>query len=94
MKFVKNREILRIRCRSGSGGAAKLKNVKITCSKCCKESIFQFSAKSDNIYYAYLQSGQNHTLIPPPLQSIVPEVLIFLVEIDFENYYNFVVHLS
>ena len=67
MKFVKNREILRIRCRSGSGGAAKLKNVKITCSKCCKESIFQFSAKSDNIYYAYLQSGQNHTLIPPPL---------------------------
>ena len=70
MKFVKNREILRIRCRSGSGGAAKLKNVKITCSKCCKESIFQFSAKSDNIYYAYLQSGQNHTLIPPPLSIL------------------------
>ena len=30
--------------------------------------MFQFSAKSDNIYYAYLQSGQNHTLIPPPLE--------------------------
>ena len=68
---MKNREILRIRCRSGSGGAAKLKNVKITCSKCCKESTFQFSAKSDNIYYAYLQSGQNHTLIPPPLGAEV-----------------------
>ena len=76
MKFVKNREILRIRCRSGSGGAAKLKNVKITCSKCCKESIFQFLAKSDNIYYAYLQSCQNHTLIPPPLYWIDIALLI------------------
>ena len=30
--------------------------------------MFQFWAKSDNIYYVYLQSGQNHTLIPPPLE--------------------------
>ena len=30
-----------------------------------EEFIFQFSAKSDNIYYVYLQSSQNPSLIPP-----------------------------
>ena len=52
-KFLKNRSILRIRCRSGSGGAGKLKKNLNRCSKCSKESIFQFSAKSTNFYYPY-----------------------------------------
>ena len=36
-------------------------------SICSEELIFQFSAKSDNIYYVFPQNRQNHSLILPPL---------------------------
>ena len=52
-KFYEITYCLHIRCRYGSGDAAKLKTIKKKSSICSKECRFQFSAKSDNIYYPH-----------------------------------------
>ena len=49
----------------GRGGGANL--ILRIAYVCSEEYIFQFSAKSDNIYYVFHQNSQNHSLIPPPL---------------------------
>ena len=49
-KFYEKTYFLHIRCRYGSGDAAKLKKIKNKSMMCSKEFMFQFSAKSNNIY--------------------------------------------
>ena len=49
----KNHIILQIRCRNGSGNAAKLKTIKNRSSIHSKETMFQFLAKSGNIYLTH-----------------------------------------
>ena len=43
------------------------RQINFTGSICSEELIFQFSAKSDNIYYVFPQNRQNHSFILPPL---------------------------
>ena len=47
-KFYEKTYCLHIRCRYGSGDAAKLKTIKNKSSICSKEFEYGFSAKYDN----------------------------------------------
>ena len=48
--------------------------------KCSKESMFQFSAKSDNIYYVF-PPEQPKPLINPPILSGIGHLLINLLNL-------------
>ena len=49
----KNCIVQQIRCRNGSGNAAKSKNIKNRSRVHSKDSMFQFLERSDNIYYPH-----------------------------------------
>ena len=50
-------------------------------SICSEELIFQFSAKSDNIYYVFPQNSQNHSFILPPPLYVMHRKIIFFVSV-------------
>ena len=57
---------LQIRRRGGGGRQRRRRKSNFADSICSEEYVFQFSAKSDNIYYVFPQNSQKHSLIPPP----------------------------
>ena len=58
--FLQNRR------RGGGGRQRRRRKFNFADSICSEEYVFQFPAKSDNIYYVFPQNSQKHSLIPPP----------------------------
>ena len=67
--LLKDRLFIQIRRRCSGGRRRRRRRRRrktdFTDSICSEEYIFQFSAKSDNIYYVFLQNSQIPSLIPP-----------------------------
>ena len=57
--FLQNRR------RGGGGRQRRRRKFNFADSICSEEYVFQFPAKSDNIYYVFPQNSQIPSLIPP-----------------------------
>ena len=81
-KLLKNPWVfLHIRRHGGGGRQQRRLKSNLADSIYCEELIFQFSAKSDNIYYVFPQNSQNHSFILPPPLYVMHRNIIFFVSV-------------